>query len=481
MKPQQDDKWLDAAIKRAVGSERAEFDADGWVKKHRREVASLASQHTPSAAGRPGRRTWRSVMHNRRVKVAASVAVAAGIAVAAVILAIGGGSTVAMAEALAQLRTRCYAFDLAVKAGPGASASVKGMVLEPGKMRLEQRGGLGTVVGIVDNSKGQSLILMERFGAAYRFDRKEAKEIGPYAFLILPGRSIEDLWSLKAGDETALGRKDIDGRSAEGFQVTQAEQEYTQTITLWADAKTGRPLRVEIALKPHEQDKGALEMTLSGFREIPKPDPALFSTEVPKGYTLAGRRTLEQLAAQADASGPPAEGASPQAKAVLDAIALWAEGSGQEAVKLLVGVDWGGDFRFGREHHLFTLTEREYISLLSADQQKVMSRIMKQSSQCMDIARHLVGLGQQARAAGDAATAEKYFATAASLGRLLNRHTDMMLIVRLTGIGMENLAVKEMSSLYEQLGETKKRQEAEARVRQLRKQFQQIKKKVSGR
>ncbi len=620
MKPEQNDKWLEATIRRAVGSENAQFDAASWKKKYHQEVALLESRNTHTATtGHRKWRTLRTIMSNRSIKIAASAGLAAVIVVAVIIFAAGGGSTIAMADVLKKLQTKCYEFEMSVRTKDGAGTSFKGMVLEPGKMRLEQRSGLGTISSIIDNDTGQSLILFERLKAAYRFDRKEAKAIGVLGFLILPRRSIEDLWGLKAGDEIALGKKNIDGESAEGFRVTQKDKEYSQTITVWADAKTGNPLEVEIVWQSNEQEKAVLELTLSDFRVIPEPNKALFSTKVPAKYTLANRQTLEQLTAKSDTTSstaitfspimkvdgwdadrlakvgitvcswkhdvqsenPPmewvqvtfdclrlpknhdvvmtawivfgtqtvtavraerndkckdtvtvvfavqpqyrpkshldifiwedtsdggkkahgyklsldrivelarkeavissTENTSAQAKIILDAIALWADGKKQKAVKLLVGVDWSDDIQFGQEHYLFTMTERQYISLVSDDQSKVMAEIMTQSTQCRAIARELVKLGRKAHTSKDVVQAEKYFSTAVSLGQLLNRNRDVMLIVRLVGIAIQKLALTELSSLYEELGETQKRQKTQGQINQIEEQMKQIKKSVSGR
>lgn len=477
MIPEQDDKWLEATIRRAVGSEDSQFDAVSWEKKYHQEVAFLESRNTHTATtGHRKWQTWRTIMSNKPFRIVTSAVAAAGIVVAVIIFATGGGSTVAIAAVLEQLQTKCYAFEMGVRTEDGASTSVKGMVLEPGKMRLEQHGGLGTITSIIDNDARQSLILLKRFKAACRFDRKEAKEIGVLGFLILPRRSIEGLWSLEAGDETSLGKKDIDGKSAEGFRVTQKDEEYTQTIAVWADAKTGHPLEVEIVWQSNDEEKAVLELMLSDFRVIPEPNTALFSTKVPEGYTFANRQTLEQLAAKSEPPRSTTEDTSAQANTVLDAIALWADGKKQEAVELLVAVDWNDDIRFGQEHHLFTMTERQYISLVSADQEKVMADIMMQSSQCRAIARELMELGRKAHTSKDVAQAEKYFSATVRLGQLLNRNTDMMLIVRLVGIAIQKLALTELSSLYEELGDAGKLQNTQTQISQIEEQMKQIKK-----
>ena len=480
MKPEPDDDLLEAMIRRGVGSEDAQFDAAAWKHRYCREVEFIESNSTNTVAeGHRRQRSWRSIMAKGSNKIVASAAIVVGIVVAAAIYATCGGSTVAMAAFLEQLQTKCYEFEMGVRTEDGASTSVKGVVLEPGKMRLEQRGGLGTITSVIDNDAQQSLILLKRFKTACRFDGKEAKEIGILGFLTLPRRSIEGLWSLEAGDETSLGRKDIDGKSAEGFRVTQRDEEYSRAITVWADAKTGHPLEVEIVWQSNEE-KAALELLLRDFRVVPEPNTALFSTEVPEGYTLTDRQTLEQLAAESDTTSSTTESTSAQAKTVLNALALWADGKKQEAVELLVAVDWNDDLRFGQEHHLFAMRERQYISLVSADQKEVMDGVMMQSSQCQAIASEMMELGRKARTSEDAAQAEEYFSTTMRLGQLLNRDRETMLIARLVGIAIQKLALAELSSLYHKLGETEKLRGTRAKVNQIEEQMKQIKKKAAG-
>ncbi len=480
MKPEKD-KWLDEMIRCAVGSEDAQFDAVSWKKKYPHEVKSFESRNTPTAAAGHRRwQTWRSIMSKRSSKIAALATVAAGITVAVAICLTGGGSTVAMAAVLEQLQSKCYEFEISIQAEDGADIPANGMVLEPGKMRLEHPSDvrLGPVTSIIDNKAGQSLILFERSKTAYRFDVKEAKGLEVFGFLLLPMRSIEDIWGLKAGNETALGRRDFDGQAAEGFRVTQKDEEYTQTITVWADAKAGHPLEVVISLQSDEGEKG--EVVLSDFQVIVEPNTDLFSTTVPQGYTLAESRTLEQLGAESDTSVSANENTSAQAKIVLDAIALSADSKTQEAVELLLTADWSDDLKFGQEHHFFTMTERQYMSLVSADRDRVFADTNTRFRHCRAIFRKLLELGQKARTSNDVAEAEKYFSTAVRLGDLLNRDSEMMLVVRMAGIAIQRGAWTELSSLYEEQGETEKLRDTQNQIGQVDAQLEQIKAGLQG-
>ena len=139
-----------------------------------------------------------------------------------------------------------------VRTADGAGTTLKGMVLEPGRLRLEcSMGGLGTVASVIDNTTKQSLFLFDQFKAGYRFDKQEEeKEASFLNFLLLPGRTLEDVWSLRAGGEQRLGSLQIDGRPAEGFRVTERNDQYMETISIYVDVETRLPAKVEVDSAP---------------------------------------------------------------------------------------------------------------------------------------------------------------------------------------------------------------------------------------
>lgn len=406
---------------------------------------------------------------------------------AAVVLAIGlwpgrtgRGAGSVFAACMQQLRTGSYTFDVDLRTGDGGGDSLKGAVLEPGRLRLEGRGGLGLVASITDLDTKRSLVLFDRFKVAYRFDSEEEPEVGSLGFLVKPGRSIEDLWSLQAGDETALGTKLVDGKPAEGFRVTRQEQGGAETITVWADRKTGYPLKVDVVLQCGTQGKPAMEQTLKNFATVTAPDPARFSTEVPEGFTLANQTTLEQLLSQANASSPATDGTSVEAKKILKALELVAGGNKNAAAEVLMTVDWSGEVRFAGEHYTFTMTEKQYIVLVSADQQKVIEQIMSQCAHCRTLGRELVDLGRQARMAKDTAGAEQYLQAAVHFGEILNNRADGMLVVRLVGIAIQQLALNEMLVIYEESGQFEKAEKARGQLGALADQHAKIKAGLTG-
>lgn len=412
----------------------------------------------------------------RRIIIPLGIAAAA----AMVVLAVGlwpqrgsGGSV--FAQALEQMRTQSYTFEIDVEhqEPQGASGALRGMVLEPGLLRLEQSGGMGKIVCIFDAGAGQNLILFERFKAALRFDQSEADQIGALGFLLMPERSIRNLWNLRAGEETALGQREVVGRQADGFRVVRTTNGYRQTISLWADSKTGEPLEVEVLGEPLEGRASPQKLVLQDFNLSPRLDEQLFSTDVPEGYTLAHRQSLEDLLAGKQAESSPT-GEPSQADLVLKAMALVEKGQMQQAVGQLVKVDWAGKFSFAADQYLFTMTEKECISLKQEDHQKVIEKAMKQLAGLRNLGKAAVQKGRDLAAGGKPGEAEKHHRAALGLGRLLCRDSESMLIVRLCGIAMQQHALQGLIDLYQATGESDKLKEAQRRFDDLQRQHQQI-------
>lgn len=82
----------------------------------------------------------------------------------------------------------------------------------------------------------------------------------------MAGRDVED-----------LGRKEIDGRSAQGFH----RPDTVNDLTVWADPKTGLPIRIELV-----QPALSRRLTLNEFQFDVAFDESLFSTTAPQGYTV---------------------------------------------------------------------------------------------------------------------------------------------------------------------------------------------------
>ena len=129
------------------------------------------------------------------------------------------------------------------------------------------------VVSIIDLESGRVLDLYESKKKATYIDLKGLPQIPNYLdqlksllteFQDNPRLTVEE-----------LGTKEVDGREAVGFRAKHPQVE----ITLWADARTGLPVRIE------ERAGQMLVIVKNVQFDVPM-DEALFSMDVPAGYTL---------------------------------------------------------------------------------------------------------------------------------------------------------------------------------------------------
>ena len=108
------------------------------------------------------------------------------------------------------------------------------------------------------------------------------------------GKKMMDyLRSLPQKDPRQLGEKQIDGVRAKGFAVESPEE----TTTVWANATTGDPLRIEILRK--DARPGPQLEVMTNIKLDEQLDPAMFSVEPPQGYLVRQGVSLDLNA------GPP--------------------------------------------------------------------------------------------------------------------------------------------------------------------------------
>ena len=112
-----------------------------------------------------------------------------------------------------------------------------------------------------------------------------------------PAREIiEFIQSVPEGDARRLGEREIDGVRAVGFESDFPGGK----TTVWVDAKTGDPLRIEDLFKKSLAGSGAELEVMNNFKLNEQLDPALFDTEPPPGYKIRPNVTLDLDATTAD-------------------------------------------------------------------------------------------------------------------------------------------------------------------------------------
>jgi outer membrane lipoprotein-sorting protein len=171
------------------------------------------------------------------------------------------------------------------------------LMADPDRLRNEIPGGVISII-----SGQQVLVLDPAKRTAMRMDLTGGPTTRPADYSIVTVlRKLGDV----RGEP--LGEKKIDDVEARGFRT----QVGSQTLTVWADAKTAMPVRVETIVPMG--DAQAM-VVMDRFQIDPPLDDELFSLEPPAGYTL----TKQTLAAFAH---------DPE-QAVIDLLRLYAEGSG---------------------------------------------------------------------------------------------------------------------------------------------------------
>ncbi len=193
-----------------------------------------------------------------------------------------GGPGVAFADVIEHVRSaRTLTYNATVQLHEQPAVTVPTMRMEPGRMRQIMPGG---GIMIMDMAQGKSLVL----------DPNQKKAIlmqmtgQPQMTGQMQGGFIEALRSFRDGSEEMLGKQEINGQDAVGFQVRKGGGNWT----IWADAQTGIPIRIEVEGGMF----GEATVTLTDFKLDVDLDESLFSLTPPEGYTL------EEM--QVDASVP---------------------------------------------------------------------------------------------------------------------------------------------------------------------------------
>ena len=383
-----------------------------------------------------------------------------------------GRSGLVLADVLDRIQGSSYRFDLTIRFGQ-AYKTVQGQVYQQGRARFDDKVGLGTVSAIVDLQSRRSLLLFHQFRTArYMEGSEEPTHTADDQVLLLCSRPIEDLWHLRDGTEDDLGEETIDGVKAHGFRVVHEDEYFRNEITLWAEVRSAEPVTVEIvstALKPPGDQ---LVFELEDFVVEPEMDAALFSMEVPAGYTLSDQARLEDVEFEDESSA--------EAEKIAEAFRLWADSKADESIETLLKVNWDSPIVFAEEPYLFTLTEQDIVELEESERERVMSIVMPSCSQVRKMCFALVDRAKAARSGKDYAAAERYLETALHLGELLNRDPEGMFIVQLVGIAARKLALVQLKALYEEMNAPEKLVTTEQKIQEVDALHQTLRKRATG-
>ena len=216
----------------------------------------------------------RMIMSNRVAKLA----VAAVVAVAVILglsLFTGDGAGKAYAKVVDQLhRARTLTYSLVTRTGVESMPTVRSDIAyrDTGQFRTVTTDGYITVAEATETgAKGISLIPHTKSYVVFEMTNvpdDPAKD---------PWATVERLRALPARASKVLGRREIDGRMLDGFDVHEDDA----TTTVWIDPKTGQLVRAELEFA----GAPGMNMILSDFQfDVPLED-SFFSFQPPEGYT----------------------------------------------------------------------------------------------------------------------------------------------------------------------------------------------------
>ncbi len=396
------------------------------------------------------------LMLNRIAKIAAAVVLTtAGIGIIGHFMGTEPTSSVAFGDVLAYIHNSTYTFDLttAVK-GQDEAIIAKGMVQQPGRMRLETSSlGIST---IVDLDAGKCLQLLHPQKTVMIQTAQipdDAEGAGPLAMLTGP---VGNLWNLRDGTEKPLGEKEIEGQPAVGFEVEQNTPPSACRTVVWVHRDSGLPILFESTIYNPQDGSESIKMTMDHFDLDVELDDALFSLEVPGGYTVANQNTLEETLTDTVAS--------PKGQKLEHALQLWDEDQQDQAVEAFLSIDWTESMVFSSDAYLLTMTEQDYIALKHEDQMEVSRKASETARRLRDLARKVWELAGTDRSNRDYALAEQRLTATLNLGQMLCDNPDRMLTLRLLGPAIVKGTLLEFKTLYEETDRTEDLRRVEEQI-----------------
>ena len=209
---------------------------------------------------------------NRTTRIAATLLLAAGFVAIVAWMIVGPGASVAWADVQAAVKNvHTAVFGISIGWDQDRPTAGKMMYMEPGLTRMETP----ETVSIIDWEKGKFLAMFPATKTAH--STVITGMANPYHH--------DWLGELKkiigSQDADQIGKDTIDGRSVQGWRMTQDGD----SVTVWADAKTAALVTVEFTAE------GA-HGVMSDFEVNVPLDKSLFSLQPPAEYILHSETTM---------------------------------------------------------------------------------------------------------------------------------------------------------------------------------------------
>ena len=280
---------VDRAVAEIVDAPIEQGPSKALVARTLEALKDEPEEERPAVAGRIRRINWPA-------RIAATFIIGlCGVGVVLMFNHVGGGGSVVASEVarrLREARTLSCNWSMDVP-NNGRPVTMKMLLKEQGKLRIEG----GGAVTILDTSKNKLLVLNPMIKTAF------AREIGE----LNPGPEnqateifdwIEKIKNTTGQNAQSIGTRQIDGREARGFMLSEQGMDYT----VWADARDGMPLRIEIPLELGNLKTTVVMSDLSFDQPL---DDTLFNVQPPEDYRLIDFEVLlRRLAAKSGGKLP---------------------------------------------------------------------------------------------------------------------------------------------------------------------------------
>ena len=150
----------------------------------------------------------------------------------------------------------------------------------------------------------------------------------------------------------------------------------------------------------------------------------------------------------AESKGPPSPPVTSQAHEgvvrLADVLASWESGDDDDAVKQIVSIRWDKPNVLANVSVL-NLTEDSFARLPYDDQERVMKELMEVSKVSRDLARHVVAVGDKARASGNEEMAATHYEAVRQFGKALSR-PERLQGIQLVGRALERMTQDKVSA-----------------------------------
>lgn len=263
---------VDRAVAEMVDAPIEEGPGRALVARTLEALADESDEEKAPVAGR-----IRSVNWTYRIAAALIIGLC-GVGFVLLLNHVGSGGSVAASEVARRLREArtlsCnWSMDVPVN-GKAVPVRMKMLFKEQGKLRIEGAG----AVTVLDTSKSKLLVLNPMIKTAFARDLHELKP-GPENQATEIFDWIEKIKSTTGRQAQSIGTRQVDGKEARGFMLNEQGMAYT----VWADARDGMPLRIEIPI-----DFGNIKTTvvMSDLSFDQAMDDSLFVVQPPDGYLL---------------------------------------------------------------------------------------------------------------------------------------------------------------------------------------------------